>query len=123
MRSVSIIIAAYNEESNLVTAINTIDSAVRRIVRDYELILIDDGSTDKTGMIAEKITKKNPKIKVIHFKSNHGLGAVYKEGVRLAKKKYVMLLPGDGGAVERGRKGTNDLLAWVAGELGANVIP
>ncbi len=114
--SVSIIIAAYNEEKNLGNAITTIDDTVKRAVTDYELIVIDDGSRDGTGAIAEEFAKKIPKIKVVHFKKNTGYGAVYKEGIRLATKEYVMQLPGDNG-VHR------DSIAQILGKMGdADVV-
>ncbi|MBI2144010.1 glycosyltransferase family 2 protein [Candidatus Woesearchaeota archaeon] len=95
--SVSIIVAAYNEEKNLGEAVTTIDDTLKSAVTDYELIIIDDCSKDRTGAIAEEFAQKNPRIRAAHFKKNRGLGAVYEEGLRLATKEYVMLLPGDNG--------------------------
>lgn len=95
--SITIIIPAYNEERNLGNAITTINDTVKRFVTDYELIVIDDGSKDRTGIIAEEFAKKTPKVRVVHFKKNRGLGATYKEGIRLATKEYLTMLPGDGG--------------------------
>lgn len=95
--SVSIIIAAYNEEKNLGEAVTTIDDTVKSAVTDYELIIINDGSRDRTGAIADEFAKKNKRIRVANFRNNKGLGAAYKEGLRLATKEYVMLLPGDNG--------------------------
>lgn len=95
MKSISIIIPAYNEEKNLADAVSTISGVVKGIFQDYELIILDDGSRDKTGLIADMLAKKNARIKVIHFSRNKGFGYSYRKGVHVSRKKYVMMVPGD----------------------------
>ena len=74
MKSISIIIPAYNEEKNLADAVKTINAAVKSVFKDYELLILDDGSSDGTGVIADNLAKKNAKIRVIHFSRNRGFG-------------------------------------------------
>ncbi|MEK6983824.1 MAG: glycosyltransferase family 2 protein [Nanoarchaeota archaeon] len=95
MKSISIIIPAYNEEKNLADAVKTIDSVVKRMFKDYEFLILDDGSSDATGAIADSLAKKNTRIRVIHFGRNMGFGYAYRKGVYHSRKKYVMLVPGD----------------------------
>lgn len=74
---------------------------VRNHFRDYEIILIDDGSSDRTGAIMDSFAQIHERIRVEHNGSNLGLGASYKRGVALATKEYLMLLCGDGGLPAR----------------------
>lgn len=95
MESISIIIPAYNEEKSLADAVKTINGVVGGIFKDYELLILDDGSSDRTGAIADNLAKKNVRIRVIHFGRNRGFGYAYRQGVYLSSKKYVMMVPGD----------------------------
>lgn len=95
MKSISIVIPAYNEEKNLADAVKTINAAVKSVFKDYELLILDDGSSDRTGVIADNLAKKNAKIRVIHFSRNRGFGYSYRQGVSHSRKKYVMMVPGD----------------------------
>ncbi|MBS3113788.1 glycosyltransferase family 2 protein [Candidatus Woesearchaeota archaeon] len=95
MKSISIIIPAYNEEKSLADAVKTINVVVRSIFKDYELLILEDGSSDRTGIIADNLAKKNAKIRAIHFGRNRGFGYAYRQGVYRSSKKYVMMVPGD----------------------------
>lgn len=93
--SVSIIVAAYQEEDNIEKAIDNALDVLRKAKIEYELIVIDDGSTDKTGLIVNRKAKENKKIRVVHHKENKGFGYSIKEGINLAKGKYITGFPGD----------------------------
>ncbi|KKS97786.1 MAG: hypothetical protein UV73_C0005G0063 [Candidatus Gottesmanbacteria bacterium GW2011_GWA2_43_14] len=93
--SVSIIIPAYNEEKNLNSAVKGALWAVKDTVSDYELIIVDDGSVDRTHWVANKFARKNRKIKVIHHIKNIGFGSTFKDGIRNACKDYLVGFPGD----------------------------
>ena len=94
--SVSIIIPGLNEAGN-------IEKAVQNIVReleeynivDYEIILIDDGSTDGTGKIMNELKEKNNHIRVLHNPTPRGIGYNFRIGASLASKEYVGWFPGD----------------------------
>ena len=94
-RSVTIIVPAYNEEKNIASAVNSVLKAMRGITEDYEILVINDGSGDKTGTFAEDMHKINKKIKVIHFVNNRGIGNALRTGIRLASKNYITGFPGD----------------------------
>lgn len=71
----SVIIPAYNEEDNLKKDVLTdIANYLDKIVKDYETIIVDDGSSDNTVKIVEDFSKHNPKFKLI--KNNHGGKAI-----------------------------------------------
>ncbi len=95
--SISVIVPCLNEEGNLRGTIACIKEALESTGRfsSHEIIIFDDFSTDATGRIAEEIKKEEPGIVVVHNARNMGFGYNYTEGVRLAKKEYIMMVPGD----------------------------
>jgi glycosyltransferase involved in cell wall biosynthesis len=96
--TISIIMPAFNEEDNLKSSVTLVINAIEQRASNYELIIIDDGSKDRTGIIADQLQTENEHILVIHHQNNKGLGSSYKEGIHLAAKgkmEYVGWLPGD----------------------------
>ncbi len=96
---ISFIIPAFNEQKNVKPTINEIEKAIKFLkLKNCEIIFVDDCSTDKTLKIARKINyKKKLNIKIIHNKKNLGWGGTVKKGIRNAKKKFVVWVPGDNG--------------------------
>ncbi|MCX6813558.1 MAG: glycosyltransferase family 2 protein [Candidatus Azambacteria bacterium] len=95
-RSVSIIIPAYNEEKKLAPTVNFIlETLDRNNINDFEVIIFDDASTDKTGEVADELASKYSQIKVIHNPKNMNLGFNITRGFQLATKEYVGFVPGD----------------------------
>ena len=93
--SVSIAIPAYNEEQNLAKVVR--DLAGQLTGHDYEIIIVNDGSKDGTGPLADRLAQEDPQhIRVIHHPTNLGGGAATRAGLFAAKKQYVMMVPGDG---------------------------
>jgi len=96
MTTISVMIPAYEEEKNLENAVDSVLNAMGLPqITDYEIIIFDDGSEDRTGEIADEIALSNPKIKVIHNETNMGFGYNYVKGVEMAKMEYYCLFPGD----------------------------
>lgn len=93
--SLSVIIPAYNEEKKLSQTLNEVLSALEGILKDYEILIVDDASTDRTGVIADNLSKKIPRVKAFHNKKNGGLGYSFKRGLREAQNEYVIFFPGD----------------------------
>ena len=73
-RSVSVFVAAYNEVDNLGPTVETRPRALAETVDEYEIIVVDDGSTDGTGEVADALAAANPRVVVIHNPGNRGLG-------------------------------------------------
>lgn len=94
--ALSIIIPAYNEEESLSYVLNDTVKDLPKHVKDYEIIIIDDGSTDKTSQIADNFAKKNRHIRVIHLKANGGYNKAMIIGLKAAKKDYVAYIQADG---------------------------
>lgn len=94
---VTFIVPALNEEAVLEPVVEQILAQVRERFAEWEMILIDDGSTDSTGTIMDRIASTAHGVRVIHNGRNRGFGASFKRGLHEARFEYVMLLCGDGG--------------------------
>ena len=88
---ISIIIPVYNVENYLSKCI---DSAINQKYSNLEIILINDGSTDKSGEICDEFAKKDARIKVVH-KENSGVSSTRNKGLELAKGKYITFIDAD----------------------------
>lgn len=93
--SISIVIPAYNEEDNIAWVIKDTLNSLPKYFREYEIIVVDDGSDDRTGEIVDNITKQTKFLTVIH-QSNGGYSKAMQKGISLAKKDFVAYMPGDG---------------------------
>lgn len=94
--TMSVFFPAYYDEHN----IGKVTRAAVRILEelrfnDYEVIIIEDGSPDKTGEVADELAKEFPKVRVIHHPKNLGYGATLKDGFTNAKMDYVFYTDGD----------------------------
>lgn len=96
-KSITVLLSAYNEEKNIEKAVRLTEGAVKSVFKDYELIILQDGSTDRTAEVAENIARRNKRVKVIHNKVNMNTGYSFRRGVAAATKKYITILPGSGG--------------------------
>lgn len=94
---ISVIMPALNEEDNIISAIDNTINAFKDYNLKGELIVVDDGSTDKTHMLVEeRMSKDNHEmIRLINHDTPKGLGASFWEGVDRSKGKGIVLLPGD----------------------------
>lgn len=94
--TVSFIIPALNEEANIADAAREAVAAMGGRFADYELLLFDDGSTDRTGRIMDELAAADPRhVRVTHNPTPRNLGGVYKQGIALARMDYVLMVPGD----------------------------
>jgi len=92
---ITIIIPAFNEEENLDRVLKDTLKSLPKYFNDWEIVVIDDGSTDKTGIIADRFAKKFKTVKVIHQK-NGGYSRAMLTGIKAAKKEYIAYMPADG---------------------------
>lgn len=93
--SVSVIIPAFNEEIDIAEAVSTVLKLTSSCIKDYEIIVINDGSIDHTGEIVAKLAQQNKRIRVVTHKKNLGIGEVYRSGITYATKKYLTGFPAD----------------------------
>lgn len=88
---VSVIVPIYNVEKYLNKCV---DSIINQSLRDIEIILVDDGSTDNSGEIADTYAQKDRRVKVIH-KENGGQGSARNYGIEVAQGKYIGFVDSD----------------------------
>jgi len=89
MKSISVIFPCYNEEKNIAKQISSADSVLNKITDDYEIIIVNDGSTDKSLVLLEQMARENDKIKIISHKTNLCYGETLKSGFRHATKDLI----------------------------------
>lgn len=94
--AVSIVVLAFNEAENLATTVESIHRAVDDTLDTYEVVIVDDGSVDSTGEVAETLAKQDSRIKAVHNPANMGCGYSFRRGALAAGHEYVWLIPGDG---------------------------
>lgn len=97
MPDISIVIPAHNEEENLHDLLSELLPVLERHVetRDYELVIVNDNSTDSTGSLIDDISRTNPRIKAVHRNTSPGFGNAVKEGLRNATGDIVIPVMGD----------------------------
>ncbi|MGN1148996.1 MAG: glycosyltransferase family 2 protein, partial [Lachnospiraceae bacterium] len=88
---VSIIVPVYNSEKTLSRCI---DSILNQTYREFELILLDDGSTDASGQICDTYAAKDARIRAVH-KENSGVSDTRNQGIAMAKGEYLQFLDSD----------------------------
>jgi len=93
--SLSIIMPSLNEEDNVHTAITNTLKAFSDLNINGEIIVINDGSTDRTPEIVSEVAAINNRVRLITHKSPQGIGASFWDGVDHAKGKAVCMIPGD----------------------------
>jgi glycosyltransferase involved in cell wall biosynthesis len=94
--SLSVIVPALNEEMSLSSTISDLIKVLAGASIDWEIILVNDGSSDRTPSIAEQLAKDNPGVRLIHHDRPMGIGACFRDGIEKSTKEAVTWFPGDG---------------------------
>lgn len=94
--NISLIIFCHNEEDSIADVIQSCLNMLRSFSGFYEIIIVDDGSTDKSSQLIDKIVKENSHMRYIKHKRNVGIGMALRSGYDDAKKEFVCAIPGDG---------------------------
>lgn len=92
----SVFFPAVNEEAHIEDTVNKARKTLEKVADKWEIIIVDDGSSDKTPEISDQIAKTDRRIKVIHHKQNRGYGAAFKTGFYNAKYKWITFTDADG---------------------------
>jgi glycosyltransferase involved in cell wall biosynthesis len=94
--ALSVVVLAYNEVDNLPQAVSELLDELSQRAEDWELIIVDDGSSDGTGECAERLAEGRPRVRVVHHGKNLGLGGGYRTGFREARGTWLTFFPADG---------------------------
>jgi glycosyltransferase involved in cell wall biosynthesis len=93
--SLSFFFPALNEEDNVAPIVAEALAVLPRFADDLEITVVDDGSSDRTGAIADELSRKDPHVRVIHHGTRRGYGGAVRSGLRAATKQWVFFTDGD----------------------------
>jgi len=93
--SISLFLPAYNEEENIERAVLDSVKVLDEISDDWEVIVVNDASLDRTGEIAERLSREIPGVRVIHHEKNTRLGGALRSGFANATKELVFYTDAD----------------------------
>lgn len=94
--SLSAFMPCYNEEGNVERTTLALLAACRKVSDDFEVIIVNDGSADRTGEIAERLAREHPQVRAVHNRPNRGYGGALQRGFAEARKEWVFYTDGDG---------------------------
>lgn len=93
---VSVVVPVYNEEESVQRVIPALLDSLARQRRTFELIIVNDGSRDRTGELLDRLAAADPRIRIIHFARNFGQTAALMAGFWAARAEVIVPLDGDG---------------------------
>lgn len=96
MPSISVFFPCHNEAANIEPLVSKTLRVLSKLTPDYEIIIVDDGSTDGTDKIIDTLSADHATVKVVHHEKNLGYGAALQSGFRAATKELVFYTDGDG---------------------------
>jgi len=94
--SLSVFFPCYNEEDNVRRVVAEAMAFLPTVSDDFEVILVDDGSRDRTGEILDELAAGDGRIRAVHHETNRGYGGALQSGFRAATKELVFYTDGDG---------------------------
>ena len=93
--SITAFFPAHNEEANVVPMTEGLLAVLPRIAERWELVIVDDGSRDRTGELADELASTHPEVRVVHHPTNRGYGGSIKSGLAASRLDYVFYTDGD----------------------------
>jgi glycosyltransferase involved in cell wall biosynthesis len=96
VQELSVVLPAFNEEANIEKVARRCVAYLEQLVPDYELLVVDDGSRDRTGDILNRLATELPRLRPLHHVQNRGYGAALRTGFDAATKRFVFYMDGDG---------------------------
>lgn len=96
VRELSVVLPAFNEEANVERVARDCAAYLDGLDIDYELLIVNDGSADRTGEILDGLKPSLPRLRPLHHKQNRGYGAALRTGFDNASKRFVFYMDGDG---------------------------
>jgi glycosyltransferase involved in cell wall biosynthesis len=94
--SISVFFPCYNEQENVARTTQQALDVLKKLDADFEVIIVNDGSQDATGRIADELAQKHDRVKAVHHPVNLGYGAALRSGFDAATKQLVFYTDGDG---------------------------
>ncbi|MFO0579048.1 MAG: glycosyltransferase [Polyangia bacterium] len=94
--TISVIVMAYNEVESVVTVTRALHAVLGALTVPFELLLVDDGSSDGTSQAVDSLAADLHSVRAIHHRENRGLGGVYRTGFSEARGDFITFFPADG---------------------------
>ena len=94
--TMSVVFPAFNEEGNIRCTVETIVKVLPKVAMSWEIIVVDDGSSDATVLICDDLKARYPEVEVIRHGQNRGYGAALKSGIMSAKYDLIFFSDSDG---------------------------
>lgn len=91
----SLVIPAYNEQENIPTLLGRASAAMQQIDKPFEIIVIDDGSTDETPRLLREAAKQHPWLRVLRLRKNAGQSAAFEAGFAAARGQVIATIDAD----------------------------
>ena len=85
----------YNEEANIEEAVRRALQTLPRYAEEFEVILVNDGSQDRTRELAEQLAAKDPRVRAVHHATNRGYGAALRSGISASRYEWIFYTDGD----------------------------
>jgi glycosyltransferase involved in cell wall biosynthesis len=95
MKRISVIAPVYNEKQNITRFINEVEKSLKKEFNSYEIILIDDGSSDGSDLILDQAMHENAHVKTYHFSKNNGQTAAIDAGFKMATGDLIVTMDSD----------------------------
>jgi glycosyltransferase involved in cell wall biosynthesis len=92
---ISLFYPMYNEEGNIELAVRRAHEVLGPLTSAYEIIIVNDGSTDRTGEIAVRLARESPRVRVVAHENNLGYGAALRSGIGAARLPLIFYTDGD----------------------------
>lgn len=96
MSFVSMVVLAYNDGPSLPALLRGVSSVLQSCADDHEIIVVDDGSSDRTAAIVEELSEKIDRLRLLRHGRNRGVGAAFRSGVMAARGDVIGYIDGDG---------------------------
>jgi glycosyltransferase involved in cell wall biosynthesis len=108
--SISVILPAFNEEKNIARAIGLSAQTLRGLTSDYEIIVVNDGSSDRTEHIVRRIAEGDGAVSCLSHAANLGYGAALKTGLKKATKELLFFTDSD---LQFNISELGELMGWI----------
>ena len=94
-QSLTVFFPAFNDAGTIASLVITAAQTAARLTPDFEVVVVNDGSTDNTAAIADELARTYPQVRVIHHKRNRGYGGALRTGFTAATKEIIAYTDGD----------------------------
>ena len=96
VKSLSVVFPAFNESANIQHTVESTRRVLSAVAEEWEIVVVNDGSRDQTGLICDDLANQYPEVRVVHHITNKGYGAALKSGILAARSGLVFFSDSDG---------------------------